>query len=100
MTDYSAGANSGDTKKMLDRAIKLVNQKSTKSIEEAFKILSECCNKDANMAKAFLYRGMCYNLLGDFQRALYDFSVCIRIQKDSKDFNQKDLAEAYNHAGV
>jgi hypothetical protein len=53
------------------------------------------------MAKAFLYRGMCYNLLGDFQRALYDFSVCIRIYKDSKDTdNKKDLAEAYNHAGV
>lgn len=54
------------------------------------------------MAKAFLHRGMCYNLIGDFQRALFDFSVCIKLQKENKDkeFSKRDLAEAYNHAGV
>ena len=45
---------------------------------------------------------MCYNQMGDFQRALYDFSVAIRIEKDpnnKKDPESKKLAKFYNMAG-
>ena len=53
------------------------------------------------MAKAFHLRGQCYNQMGDFQRALYDFSLAIRIAKDKKKEreNDGDLAKYYNSAG-
>ena len=53
------------------------------------------------MSKAFFLRGMCYNQMGDFQRALYDMSMAIRIEKDKKE-NERDgsyasqLAEYYS----
>ena len=94
------GGNSQENvKKMVDRAAKVMNQKNSKSIEEAFKILSEACNKDSQMSKAFNLRGQCYNFLGDFQRALYDFSVAIRIARDNHE-DPKILAEYYCMAGV
>ena len=43
---------------------------------------------------------MCYNQMGDFQRALYDFSVAIRIEKERSSTDTKMLAEYYNYAGV
>jgi tetratricopeptide (TPR) repeat protein len=55
------------------------------------------------MHKAFFLRGKCYYHMGDFQRALFDFSVAIRIEEDNKKKDQgskKDLAEYYNFAGV
>ena len=36
----------------------------------------------------------------DFVRALYDFTVAIRIEKTSDNPDHKNLAEFYNHAGV
>lgn len=36
--------------------------------------------------------------MGDFQRALYDFSVAIRIEKEGN-ADPKQLADYYNHAG-
>ena len=62
-------------------------------------MLSAVCNKDAQMSQAFHLRGMCYNQMGDFQRALYDFSVAIRIAQEKPE-DQKYLAEYYNFAGV
>jgi len=45
--------------------------------------------------------------MGDFQRALYDFSVAIRIEEEKKMKDapkdkqaNKDLGEYYNFAGV
>ena len=45
--------------------------------------------------------------MGDFQRALYDFSMAIRIEEEKKLKEQtkdkqltKDLGEYYNFAGV
>jgi hypothetical protein len=42
--------------------------------------------------------------MGDFQRALYDFSVAIRIEEvnktEGRDYKRNDLAEYYNFAGV
>ena len=54
------------------------------------------------MAEAFSLRGQCYNQMGDFQRALYDFSVAIRIEKDnySGSASAARLSEYCNHAGV
>jgi len=46
--------------------------------------LSSACNKDATMSRAFYMRGKCYYHMGDFQRALFDFSVAIRIEEDKK----------------
>lgn len=75
------------------------NKNNESAIQEAFKLLSEACNKDGNYSQAFHYRGMCYNQMGDFQRALYDFSVAIRIERE-RGQDQKALAEYYNYAGV
>ena len=66
-----------------------------KQIQECFKLVSEACNKDAKMAKPFSVRGQCYWQMGDFQRALYDYSVAIRIAKDQGD-PPKDLAGYYS----
>ena len=41
--------------------------------------------------------------MGDFQRALFDFSVAIRTEEEKKTKEsgyKKDLAEYYNFAGV
>lgn len=37
--------------------------------------------------------------MGDFQRALYDFSVAIKISKETKD-TPENIALNYNYAGV
>lgn len=58
--------------------------KYEKKLEEAFISLSSACNKDATMSRAFYMRGKCYYHMGDFQRALFDFSVAIRIEEDKK----------------
>ena len=47
------------------------------------------------MSQAFFLRGMCYHQMGDFQRALYDFSVAIRIAKEQYEEN-RILAEYYS----
>lgn len=94
------GSNSReDPKKVIEKCHKLIYQKNQKHIEEAFRLLSGLCNNDAQHSKAFYYRGQCYNLMGDFQRALYDFSVAIKISKD-KDEPKETLALHYNYAGV
>jgi len=51
-----------------------------------------------NIDQAFELRGMCYHQMGDFQRALYDFSVAIRIAKENFEDN-RTLAGYYNYAG-
>ena len=38
--------------------------------------------------------------MGDFQRALYDFSVAIKISKEQPGEKKEDLALHYNYAGV
>ena len=60
--------------------------------------------KDATNSKAFFCRGKCYYHMGDFQRALYDFSVAIRIEEEKRvkdpNYKKENLAEYYNFAGV
>ena len=77
-------------------------------LEQAFDYLTNACNKDTQMAKAFFLRGKCYYHMGDYQRALYDFSYAIRIEEDRKARDKdgkdkqlmRDLGEYYNFAGV
>jgi hypothetical protein len=38
---------------------------------------------------------MCYNQMGEFQRALYDFSVAIRVEDDNKG-DPKKLGDYYS----
>jgi len=38
--------------------------------------------------------------MGDFQRALYDFSVAIKLSKENPNEKKEDLALHYNYAGV
>ena len=96
-----------------EKLLKQVNRETLTSVkereryenqlEEAFYKLSQACNKDATLSKAFFLRGKCYYHMGDFQRALFDFSVAIRIEEDKKQREagyKKDLAEYYNFAGV
>lgn len=69
------------------------------NLEKAFELLTEACTKDQSYSKAFFLRGKCYYHMGDFQRALYDFSVAIRTAQEKKE-PKKELAEYYNYAGV
>lgn len=62
-------------------------------------MLSEVCNKDANISEAFNFRGACYHLMGDFQRALYDYSVAIKIAREENE-DPKILGEYYSMAGM
>ena len=59
------------------------------------------------MSRSFFLRGKCFYHMGDFQRALYDFSVAIRLEEEKKIKEitkdkqaHKDLGEYYNFAGV
>ena len=47
------------------------------------------------MSQAFYFRGLCYNSMGDFQRALHDFSVAIRIAQDNGE-DGKTQADYYS----
>jgi len=69
-------------------------------LEKALSLLSDVCNKDANMSKAFYLRAKCHYHFGDFQRALYDFSVAIRIELDNPNHKKSTIAEYWNLAGV
>ena len=98
---------SHEAKQNLERARRILSNSkqkpSEKEIQEAFRQLSEACNKDGQIAEAFSLRGQCYNQMGDFQRALYDFTVAIRIEKDNYTpgaMSNARLAEYCNHAGV
>ena len=93
------GSSNQDAVKNLQKAAKMISSKEQKNIEEAFRLLSDMCNRDAANSKAFYYRGQCYNLMGDFQRALYDFSVAIKISKERKEAPDQ-IALNYNYAGV
>ena len=95
------GGTHHDYKRQIRDASKklLATNKSVKQVEEAFRVLSDICNKDSNIAEAFSYRGLCYNLMGDFQRALYDYTVAIKIAKDENE-DPKILGEFYSNAGI
>ena len=97
--ETGGGSSNQDAVKNLTKASRLIGSKEQKNIEEAFRLLSDMCNRDAANSKAFYYRGQCYNLMGDFQRALYDFSVAIKISKERKE-SAVDVALNYNYAGV
>ena len=50
---------------------------------------------------AFAMRARCNYHFGDFQRALYDFSVAIRLlESNTGPKDDARLAEYYNYAGV
>ena len=60
-----------------------------KDVDRAFQLFSEACNKDPStispslnslgMAAAYHYRGRCYMHMDDYQRALYDFTLAIKL---------------------
>ena len=59
-------------------------------LEDAFRKLSAICQKDGqDQAEAFSLRAKCNYHFGDFQRALYDFSVAIRILERKQDDKDK-----------
>lgn len=93
------GANLDARKQVALARQKLQQNKSQTNIESAFKTLSEVCNKESNIPEAFSLRASCYNLMGDFQRALYDYSVAIKIAKENEE-EAKNLPMYYSMAGV
>ena len=112
-TSNQFGSSNNDIKKQLDIADKLIrqvtkdNQQSTKSVkdnesklEDAFRILSVICQKEETQHQAFAMRARCNYHFGDFQRALYDFSVAIRLLSSNSHKDEAKLAEYYNYAGV
>lgn len=106
-TDFNQTGQLDIKKKIKDIKQKLQNNKSEATIPQAFKELSEICNKDTEYHEAFYLRGTCYNIMGDFQRALFDFSVAIRIAKEQSEkekgndsVTNKMIAEYLNMAGV
>ena len=61
------GGNYSDPKKNLkDIKMKLQNNRTPQVIQEAFRQLSEICNRETELAEAFNLRGSCYYLMGDF----------------------------------
>ena len=72
-------------KKLYDlgkKALKQTNQNAESSqqrAEKAYSYFTDAINKDPNHALSFQGRGQCYILLGDFQRALYDFTMAIKL---------------------
>jgi tetratricopeptide (TPR) repeat protein len=68
------------------------------TLKEAFEKFSKACNDDPSHANAFYYRGLCYMQQGDFQRALYDFTLAFKIEKDNGQ-NIVDQANYLNMAG-
>jgi len=96
----TGGSGNEDVKNKIKQAKEKLNgPKNNKNLEEAFKLLSEACNKEAENATAFKLRADCYSLMGDFQRALYDYSVAIRIAKENNS-DKKELANYLMMAGV
>ena len=47
------------------------------------------------LAAAFHYRGRCYQGMGDFQRALYDFTLAIKLDNQNQ-AKPQDIAEHYS----
>ena len=95
----ATGGGPVDAKQLLERARRALKDSKTKqnesAIQDAFKLLSEACNRDGTLSDAFHLRGMCYNQMGEFQRALYDFSVAIRVEDDNK-ADPKKLGDYYS----
>ena len=102
--DHNTPKGDGKTKIVeaeghINNAINETKNKETKNeskeslLEKALSLLSDVCNKDANMSKAFYLRAKCHYHFGDFQRALYDFSVAIRIELDNPNHKKSTIAE-------
>lgn len=65
--------------------------------------MSSICQKEDAHHEAFALRARCNYHFGDFQRALYDYSVAIRLCETTKEEKHKTgnkLAEYHNYAGV
>jgi tetratricopeptide (TPR) repeat protein len=54
-----------------------------------------CFSKLIELAAAFHYRGRCYQGMGDFQRALYDFTLAIKLDNQNQ-AKPQDIAEHYS----
>ena len=76
-----------------------VNKKEQSPLEKALENLNNAINQDPSYARAYFLRGKCYYHMGDFQRALFDFTVAIKMGHDRKE-SKKDLAEYFNFAGL
>lgn len=83
--DFGGGNTAGhqDMKRVLKDIRNKLNSNKPDKVPEAFKTLSEICNRDGESSEAYNLRGSCYYLMGDFQRALYDYSVAIRLARDN-----------------
>ena len=76
-----------------------VDEKLSKQ-EEAFKQIEEAVQKDNKYSPGYFTRGQFYHQIKkDFKRALFDFSMAIRVAKENQE-NSEVLAEYYNFAGV
>jgi tetratricopeptide (TPR) repeat protein len=49
------------------------------------------------MAMAFHFKGRCYHFLGDYQRALYDFSMALKLD-NNQGADPKQIADHYSKA--
>ena len=84
----------------------LTQEASEQKLEEAFRLLSHVCQRDETAHEAFGLRARCNYHFGDFQRALYDYSVAIRLceaaalKEPHSDKYKRKLGEYYNYAGV
>lgn len=78
------GKNKEDSRVAVEQARKKLkdnkNKPNESNLVEALKLLSDACFKDNTNAEAYCMRGQTYRDMGDFQRALYDFTVAIRVE--------------------
>ena len=72
----------------------------TDALAQALTLSSQAISKNEKYSEAYSFRGTVYQKLNDYQRALYDFSVAINIQKNfqkdnNSNYNQHELAKYY-----
>lgn len=76
-----------------------MNKNEQSPLEKALENLNLAINMEPSSSRAYFIRGKCYYHQADYQRALFDFTVAIKISHERKD-SKKDLAEYFNFAGL
>lgn len=105
LQNYQTGQNAmkaeKDQIKIYQRQVK-ANIDDKKVVGNILAEIAKFFNEREEIHDSYALRGTIYNIMGNYQRALYDFTVAIRIAQSSgdKDVTNKLIAEYINMAGV
>ena len=103
---FETGKDKKDSREQVEHAKRKLKENRNKPNEkvyesnlvEALRHLSQACFQDNQNAEAYSLRGTCYQEMSDYQRALYDFTVAIKVESDYLRANggsNNKLAEYY-----